>query len=463
MNLSTVTRLAILSILSLVIGGCVTAGSNRSKTSPQPKARLWHEFVIVAYSGPPLAEVNAARYREIAAAGIDILVPGNGTFTGEQNLRAMELAQAAGLRVIPMDRRMFLFGPESERSVDDATLAAVVADYQNHPAFAGYTIKDEPSAGLFPGLRRLRDRLVERDPDHEPLINLFPSYASPAQLGVADFRTYVRHYLEIVKPRVLSYDFYPLRDEVTVDAGWFSDLTIVREESRRANIPFWVFMQSEGIKGYLRVPNRAEIFWQASTALAYGARGICWFTYWTPRSNQGVPPTEGQTPFFAEQHYGGMLDINGERTPVYDYVREANAFLHRAGRALLGWDNADVAHFQRGQLLAGGASPVVTISGDEADVVVGTFQRQDQHRVLIANRSWEKSSRFRLETTGDNQRVRLLTATETNFKQVPSESGQWQLAPGGAVLVEVVSGKPCSKAAPLFCRSQSLERGSLPD
>ena len=437
MNLRVAVRLASLGLASLVIGGCVVAG--REECQPRRAAEgLWHEFVILAYPGPPLGEVNDARYREIAEAGIDVIVPGNGTFTPPQNLRAMNLAHAAGLRVIPMDQRLFTFAPKEVPTVDDEMLAAVVADYRDHPAFAGYTIKDEPSADLFPALQRLRDRLVQKDPGHEPFINLFPSYGSPTQLGFADFRAYVRHYLETVKPRVLSYDFYPLRERATVDADWFSDLAITREEARRVGIPLWVFMQSEGIKGNLRVPNRAEVFWQASTALAYGARGIGWFTYWTPAPDQGVPPTEDQVPASAEQHYGGMLDTNGVRTLVYDHVRAANTFLHGAGKALLDWDNAFVAHFQRGQMLAGGASPVVTVSGDDANVVVGTFQRQDRYRVLLANRSWEKPARFRLETAGKAQIVRLLTATDTNPQQVLDKSGHWQLEPGGAVLVQVV-------------------------
>jgi hypothetical protein len=437
MNLNNAKCLAVSGILSLVLGGCVAASRDGRTAAPSPKMEVWREFVVVAYPGPPPQAVNDARYREIAEAGIDIIVPANGTFTAMQNLRAMDLAQAAGLRVIPIDTRIHSFVPAEVRSVDEPTLEAVVADYRHHPAFAGYTIKDEPNADLFPALRRLRDRLLEKDPDHETFINLFPSYGSPTQLGFADFRAYVRHYLETVRPRVLSYDFYPLRDEVTEDAGWFSDLAITREESRRAGIPLWVFMQSEGIKGYLRVPNRAEVFWQATTALAYGARGICWFTYWTPTPDQGLARIEGSLPIFTEQHYGGMLDLNGVRTPVYDHVRDANLFLHRAGRALLDWDNVFVAHIQHGKLLEPGSSPVVTILGEEANVVAGTFQRQGQYRVLLANRSWEKPSRFRLEPTSDGQVVRLLTATDTNSQQVLDKSGLWQLEPGGAVLVEI--------------------------
>ncbi len=120
------------------------------------------------------------------------------------------------------------------------------------------------------------------DPKHSPLINLFPSYGSPKQLGFDDFPAYVRGFIETVKPDVLSFDHYPLREPQAGTTDWFGDLAVVRSESRKAGIPFWICLQSEGIRGGLRIPSRAEILWQASTVLAYGARGVVWFTYWTP-------------------------------------------------------------------------------------------------------------------------------------------------------------------------------------
>jgi len=124
------------------------------------------------------------------------------------------------------------------------------------------------------------------------LINLFPSYGSPAQLGFDDFRAYVHSFVKTVNPVVLSYDHYPLWNPSAGRTNWFGDLTVMRDESRKAGIPFWVCLQSEGLDQALRVPNRAEILWQASTALAYGARGVVWFTYWTPSTTQEIPPDD---------------------------------------------------------------------------------------------------------------------------------------------------------------------------
>ncbi len=437
MQMNLKMLLMLLTILGVSMAGFASANpSDREAPSPR-KTPLWDEFVIVAHGGPPPEAATAARYREIADAGIDVIIPANGIYTAEQNLKAMDLAQGAGLRVIPMDLRCFAHASAEVRSIDEATLESLVADYRNHPAFACCFIKDEPNKTLFPSLRRLRDRLLEKDHEHEPFINLFPSYASPAQLGTANFQDYVHSCLEIVRPRLLAYDFYPLREKVTVAAKWFSDLTIVREETRSAEIPFWVFVQSQGLKDYLRVPNRAEVFWQANTALAYGARGICWFSYWTPLANQEVHQIEGEAPLL-EQHYGAMLDVNGVRTPVYDYVREANVFLHHAGRALIGWDNSFVACYQGGKLLEGGVSPTVTPFGEDANLVVGTFRKKNRSRILIANSSWENPAHFRLETIAEGQVVRLLTRTETNVEKNHDVSGSWTLEPGGALLLEAI-------------------------
>ena len=56
------------------------------------KPELVDEFIIMAYSGPPLAEVSVERYREVAESGIEILAAGNSTFDYKQNLRALNLA-----------------------------------------------------------------------------------------------------------------------------------------------------------------------------------------------------------------------------------------------------------------------------------------------------------------------------------------------------------------------------------
>ena len=420
----------ILIILSI---SCATKNSN-DKIS---ETGLLNEFKIFAYCGPPLDEVNEQRYKEIADAGIDVLVPANGTFNVEQHFKALDLAQKVGIKIIPIDLRLNPFVIKSDIAIDTAAIQSIVNDYKDHPALAAYLIKDEPSAELYPTLRGFYEIFKAEDPAHDPLINIFPSFASDMQLGVDDFEKYVRDYIDIVKPTILSYDYYPFKEELTRKDGWFNDLTIMREESQRVQIPFMLFIQSEGIKNYLRVPNRAEILWQINTALAYGTRGFGWFSYWTPLSDQGLPQEEGADDKLVEQHYSAMIDKDGNRTEVYDYVREANLYLRKAGRGLDGWKNTNVARYENGEMLEGGNSPLITPIGKDANLVIGTFSKDSLHRIVISNSSWEETCEFAIKLSSGMKAKEVFTSIDATSAQDGKADEVWILKPGGSILLDI--------------------------
>ncbi len=412
---------------------CGIVSKTRQSNTVAIERTFFEDFKIMAYAGPPKEEVTLERYQEIADAGIEYLVPGNGTFNVEQNLKAMDLGMKAGIKIIPVDMRQMPFTLE-EVVIDTSVIRSIVSDYKDHPAFAAYLLRDEPNGDRFPGLRKLTDIFIKEDPLNVPLINLLPSYGSPVQLGFDDYRSHVTAFIDIVKPKLLSYDYYPLREGYTMYDGWFNDLTIIREESRKVDISFFVFIQSEGIKKGLRVPNRAEILWQANTALAYGTRGIGWFCYWTLPPNHGFDEYEGEEVSLDESHYNAMIDANGNRTEIYDYVKEANLFLKKAGKGLLDWDNTNVARFDGGKLLEG-ISPVVSPKGKNANIVIGTYKMNDRTRVVISNSSCEEHAAFSLEVTpqweieGVFASIDAISAEESVTK--------WTLNPGGSVVIEL--------------------------
>lgn len=428
-------------ILLILLLGC---GGEKSKESSNPKKstpKLSNKFIIIGYSGPPIKEVNLERYQEIAESGIEILVPGNGTFTAEQNIHAMNLAEEVGLKIIPIDMRVLPFALKPEVSIDTALINAVVEDYGKRPSMAAYVLKDEPNAELFPSLGLLSKLFRDKDPIHEPVINLFPSYGSPLQLGFEDYRSYVSSFIELVEPEILFYDNYSLREGITWYDSWYSDLDVVREETRKARIPFVVFIQSEGIRGGLRVPNRSEILWQVNTALAYGARGIGWFCYWTPAPDQGFQQAEGAAPPLVESHYNAMIDISGRRTEVYDYVSEANFYLKKAGNELLDWENIGLARWESGIMLDGGSSPYVKPSGMAANLVIGSFRKADCNciRIVVSNSSCEKPASFSLVFSEGWGLDSIFTSIEAERTGNKGELSQWKLEPGGSVILELVS------------------------
>ena len=423
-------------LLSVLLTGFATADQAVVTSS---SSALIDDVIIMAYSGPPLEQVSLKRYQEVADAGIEYLVPGNGTFNREQNLRALDLAKDVGIKILPVDMRLLPFVLKPDIDLDEAMIRQVATDYKKHPALRGYVVRDEPNANMFPALRRICDIMRSEDPAHEPLINLFPNYGTIHQLGVADYPTYVRSFVETVRPRLLTYDSYPLRlGGITIYENWYGNLDVVRREARKAKIPFLVFLQSEGIKQQLRVPNRADILWQINTVLAHGARGIGWFCFWTPRPDQSFPQAAGAQPPIVEKHHNAMIDLNGRRTELYGYVREANCYFKKAGRGLLGWDNTDVARFEAGNLVGNRSSPFVVPEGNGANVVVGTFKRNREIRVVITTARCEESAVFSLKLSGGRKLRAVFASIDAENTGGKGSLQQWSLKPGGCVILDLI-------------------------
>lgn len=418
----------------------VACGGVRRETGPANASRemeLVDEFVTGAFFGPPAEETTVERYREVAEAGLDLIIPDTAACaTTESTLRVLDVAHEAGVRVLPWEPRLFPLVREAGHPLDEALIAEMTARLADHPALAGYALADEPNAAMFAQLAAVRETFAHHDPRHPALINLFPSYASAEQLGTPDYRTHVRRFIEVVRPPILSYDHYPLRVQGMASSPWFEDLALIREESRRAGIPFWIFIQSEGIEGYLRVPNRAEVLWQVGTCLAYGARGLLWFTYRTPPPPVPPPTDADGNPLHYERHHDAMLDVAGRRTPLYDHVREANHFARHAGRLLIGWDNATVAHYDGNDLLRGAAPPPCAPRAGKGSTVVGGFTNGVDWRVVIANDSHTAPAQVALAVEPAWQIGAAIAQVEAASADGSGRQDAWRLDPGGCVVIE---------------------------
>ncbi|MHC4120187.1 MAG: glycoside hydrolase family 16 protein [Planctomycetota bacterium] len=408
------------------------AASQEQTVRDKHKKAIDSEFIVGAFPGPPNGQINPARYREIAEAGIDVIVPFWGTMDGAVNPDMLDLAHAAGVRVLAMDKRIGPITMTADSEYDPSIVESIASDYKAHPALFGYGVRDEPPVELFDRISAICDLFMKLDPEHPPLMDLFPGYARPQQLGVEDYRDYVQRFVEQVDPIVLMYNHYPLRVNRKADTGWHRDLALFRAESRRAGIAFWVFAQCQGIRGYLRVPTREEIAWQANTALAYGARGIWWYRYWT------APPENEAQRQQPPRHPGSMIDRHGKRSPSYYNVQQTNRFLRKAGPALIGWDNLHVARIRNGQIEAAGECPAASITGDDFNLVVGTFTRNKAIHLVLANDSYEHPAVFSI-TPAKNRRIRKVIASRN--AQLPADMNSaavvWSLGPAGCVLIEL--------------------------
>lgn len=208
-----------------------------------------------------------------------------------------------------------------------------------HDAFAGVMASDEPGKTMFGNLGKsfaVLDRYIDGAAEGALWhANLFPAYASQKQLynrvndgelpeGGYTYEEYLSDFIREVNPKVLSYDFYPCRGaEGSLSGGYFENMALVRKYAAQANIPFWVYIQACSFGGNTRVPTKGDILWQVNTALCYGAKGIQYFC--------GVTPSDGG----GESFVGCYFDRGGNKTPVYDYAKEANLQIAAADEVLM--------------------------------------------------------------------------------------------------------------------------------
>jgi len=334
-------------------------------------ARRERHIPIMTWPGPDASLLNAEVFRLIAEAGFSV----NASFLGsrEANLKALDLARAAGLRLMIQDDRV-------SQLVDSTlplhVLTRVVADYRSHPAFYGYFITDEPNASKFERLGLIVRRLKELDPAHPAYINLFPTYANEQQLGTPTYEEHVARYLATVRPPFLSFDHYPvMRSGLRPD--YYRNLEIVRRMAMERGLDLWAFTLVTPHAVY-PPPAIGHIRLQLWSDIAYGAKALQYFTFATP----------GGTDF---DWGSGLVDKQGRPGPAYPLARQANAEVRRVEGLILRWKSAGVFHSEpvpEGARQLPGDGPVVSASG--APLVVGIFSDGPARYVLFVNRDYEK-------------------------------------------------------------------------
>jgi len=132
-------------------------------------------------------------------------------------------------------------------------------------------------------------------------------------------------------PDFMMYDHYPFGVSGGISTDYYSNMEIIRRQSLAASIDFWTYIQSVGITGALKAPTEGEMRYQVYTSLAYGAKGINYFTYETP-SGQG------------EAFHDGILLPDGTKNASYTYAQTINAEVLKLGPKLLSLTSRAVYH-----------------------------------------------------------------------------------------------------------------------
>jgi hypothetical protein len=406
-----------------LMGGSVMAAEESVPVPEKQKASLVDRFIISTFPSPPEELLNLTNLKTMKDAGIDVLVPA--MVDVNANNKILELADLVGLEVILWDQRLLPYVKSATETIEPEVIRAVVTDYRNSPALVAYAIADEPNLRMFSRLTQVCRSIEKFDPDHLSLINLFPGYATPAQLGTASFEEYLRTFVEQVHPQILSYDHYPIRYDGS-DSHWFDDLQVARKVALEARIPLWLCVQSEGIRDYLRPPTPVEVLWQVNTALAYGVRGFLWFTFWAP------PPAAAFPGGMVEHHFDTPFDATGNTTVMFDAVKTANEFIKPVGTELLDWTSVEVVRLSPDAKVES-VYPWIKLEGENLQVVAGFFCKGDKGRMVLASDSLEQTQFFSLIPLSPDSQIDIPAAIRADFRGGTTV----MLEPGGCLVLEL--------------------------
>jgi hypothetical protein len=338
---------------------------------------------------------------------------------------------AAGLACFVTDPRINDYDwtklpPDSELR---ANVAAVVHEVESNPAVLGFFLRDEPGADMMPGLGRVARLLVEALPDKWPYVNLFPTYASKAQLAAPDYETYLRQLVETVHPPFISWDNYSVVDGEMMDR-FYTNLELVRRQSLESKIPFWNIILAETLFNYME-PSDATFSLQVYSTLAYGGRGIEYFTYFTPP---------------VDNFRLGAIDQFGNRTATWDMLRRINYQIHALAPTMIRLHSTGVYHSPdvppQGHPLSE-SRWVQEVRFSTADLkhptpcrfLLGEFEdAQGRPYLMLVNKDLQQSFHFRFHLKQEGKKL-IWISPFTGEDSGDTQAG-W-LAPGGGILLRM--------------------------
>jgi hypothetical protein len=388
-------------------------------------ANATDEFVLSYWCGPPelVKDLNKA-YREVAECGFNYaMVPCSGA-TVKGNQAILDACKKYKIKYLAGDSRLMATGPENPAFTTN--LNAVIAEYARHPALGGYYLSDEPSPTLFPQLGAVNQYLLAHDPKHLPFINLYPNYVPEWAIG-GSYEQYVDKFLDTVKPRLLSYDHYALLGDGSLRPIFFQNLEIIRRQALKHDVPFALIFQVTPFAG-VRDPSEAELRWQANTALAYGAKALLYFTYWTPTGDAAFKSSVA------------IIDPQGNRSRHFDQVKRVNAAIKAWAPTLMKLKSTGVYH--TGELpLATTALPANAIATVSSGAfVIGTFRHEDGSEwLMIVNRDLRQPAKTKLHFQPAVKRLRELNAKNGKLSSMKLRDHELsiELPPGGAKLFKL--------------------------
>lgn len=345
-------------------------------------------FPIVGFDF--LWRINERIVKEQAEMGLTLI-----TINSIEELDWCEKYDIKGIVYQPkLDR--FLKTPDSAELENE--IITTVDNLKNHKAFYAMQYTDEPSKGVIAGYRKVYSALKKAAPNTPVYTNLFPSWSMPYQHGFENYEEYITAFCEIYsqyQTPLLVYDNYRNKDTRISPperlASFLENLDTVRRITQKYNIPFWVTVLGSA-HDHFPDPTAADLDFEVFSSLAYGAKGIGYFT--TISHQNGL-------------FQGGPFNWLGDKTPLYYTMKELNYRIKKLAPilnnlqstgcyySLTPKDKMTFKKYPMFQSLPGRLTDSITSDRDNCSFLVGEFKDdKNEDWVIVVNLNMTEVANF---------------------------------------------------------------------
>lgn len=364
------------------------------------------EFLIMPWGWTPN---DAQVLKDVKECGFNLA-----GFVAPEHVKAVK---RAGLKCFVDDPSVSTL--VADTNVTDAELTkkvdAMVKKFKNDPTVYGYYVIDEPSPPLYANLARFAKAIRKASPNAVPYINMLPGWGPEYE------NNYIQPFVDTVHPTYLSYDNYSLLDNGVQGQGFFMNLESIRKISLKQGIPFYNIILANSHFTYAEV-TRGGLYYQVFSSLAYGVKGISYFTYFDP---------------LIGNYRSSAVDQFLHKTPTWEVIRQINMQIHQLGPTYLKLKSVNVFHQPDvPQFCQGIASSKHMEEVSGGNFVVGEFESADGTPfIMLVNKNITKSTSFHVKFK--HKGTVMMTNPYTGLTEKLGGENGW-LAPGGGVLLSVI-------------------------
>ncbi len=335
----------------------------------QEKIATDKSIPIMAWSGIPTEETTIERFAELKEMGININLCNYPNADAME--KALDIAKQVGIKMVSSC-------PELKTDLENT-----VKRFMNHPALAGYFLRDEPIRKDFAELGDWAKKIRSIDNHHFCFVNLIAAIhpSKTEVLGTNSYAEYIRIFAGEVPVEQISYDFYPVLLD-GVHERWYEGLEIVSSESKKLDKPFWAFALASSYNELHPEPTIPALRLQLFSNLAYGAQGLEFWSYWMSQGLRSAP-----------------IGLNGKRTVIYDRIKEINSEIQNFAGVFNGAKVISVNH--TGTEIPRGTSRLTRLPAaikvfetEGSGALVSTLENGDNTFFVIVNRNLEKPMPF---------------------------------------------------------------------